>query len=316
MRRTETELTGPGSRVPDRVRPSAVRAAAAARLVGAPDSHEDVAARMRHAARRSAEVTARTASPAATPTTTPTTTPRTTPRTSPKAALLTPSRSAAKAGTASAPAAPAAVPRAFALGPTPAEAPTPARTPSVPAVETRTQAALALAPTPGNHPDKEAEARPRHLRVVEPGLTPAQRRRRARAALIGGIGLAAFVGLALVYFHVILAQRQFAIDHLNSQVAQAQRAYQSERLQVAQLSSPQHIISQAEGQLGMVQPSNVSYLTPSVSTTASAPSSTIAALGATGATGATGGSSLLRASQAPSGDANWPTIKSQLAGQP
>jgi hypothetical protein len=274
MRRIETELTRPGAMVPARLRPSAIRAAAAARLAGAPDSPEDVAARMRHAARRSAAAAAATRPAKRAPTTGP----------------------------------------APSMAPTLPKAPGPgvpkASAQSVSAAEPRTHAALALASAPGTRPQKEAEARPRHLRVVEPGLSPAQRRRRARAALIGSIGAAAFIGLALVYFHVVLAQRQFAIDHLNSQVAQAQREYQSERLQVAQLSSPQHIISEAEGQLGMVQPSKVSYLTPSASTGASTSSATIAALGATGA------SPVLPASQAPAGDANWPTIKSQLAGQP
>lgn len=142
----------------------------------------------------------------------------------------------------------------------------------------------------------------RHLRVVEaPTLTPAERRRRARLLLTGGVGLALAVVFGLVYMHVVLAQRQFAIDHLNTQVAKEQASYQSLRLQVAQLGSPQNIISTAEGQLGMVQPGSVTYLTPSTRVGAAAPAGT-AAQGAPG--------------QAPAGDADWPQIKSQLAGSP
>jgi cell division protein FtsB len=146
--------------------------------------------------------------------------------------------------------------------------------------------------------------RDRHLRVVEaPSLTPAQRRRRARAVLIAaGAGIAA-IAFALVYLHVVLAQRQFRIDSLNSQLAQEQTTYQQLRLQVAQLDAPDHIISMAEGQLGMVQPANVTYLTPSAAIPGAPPSSTSGPASAGLPTSVVG-------------DANWPTIKSQLAGTP
>ena len=54
--------------------------------------------------------------------------------------------------------------------------------------------------------------------------------------------------------HVVLAQRQFRLDQLNSQVQQDQVTYEDLRLQMPELGSPQHIISMAEGQLGMVEP--------------------------------------------------------------
>jgi hypothetical protein len=117
--------------------------------------------------------------------------------------------------------------------------------------------------------------------------------------LICAIAGAAAVGLVLVYFHVVLAQRQFTLDRMNSQVQQAQATYQDRRLQVAGLQSPQHIISTAEGQLGMWQPSNVTYLDPS---------------GGGSAQGT--GASLAPPSRAPAGDADWPQIKSALAGIP
>lgn len=236
--RREYEAVG----VPARARPTSVRAAAAARLAGAPSGPEAVARRMKDAAHRSRTYSAQAYS------------------------ALTPAISGA--------------------------------------------AALAVAPAPAPRPlaRPEEQPRPRHLKLVPEGLTPAQRGRRARALLIAGIGVAAMIGLALVYFHVVLAQRQFALDKLQNQVQQAQTTYQSQRLQVAQLGSPAQIISRAEGQLGMVQPTNVSYLTPS-GTTAGSGQTAKAPLGRIGAP-------VEPASQAPAGDANWPTIKSEVAGIP
>ena len=142
----------------------------------------------------------------------------------------------------------------------------------------------------------------RHLRVVEPRkLTVAERRRRARMLLAGGMSLLVAVVFGLVYMHVVLAQRQFAIDRINAKVQAEQAQYQTLRLDVAQLGSPQNIIATAEGQLGMTQPASVTYLTPNQT------------LGSSPAPGAQRTTS---SSQAPAGDADWPQIKSQLAGSP
>jgi hypothetical protein len=116
--------------------------------------------------------------------------------------------------------------------------------------------------------------------------------------------LAVVVAFGLVYLHVVMAQRQFELDRLTAQVTKEQTAYQQQRLQVAQLESPQHIISTAEGILGLVQPNSVTYLSPSTTT----PASPRASGGSTG--------SAKQGSQAPAGDADWPRIKSQLAGSP
>lgn len=141
----------------------------------------------------------------------------------------------------------------------------------------------------------------RHLRVVEPRkLTPAERRRRAHFLLGAGVTLLVAVVFGLVYMHVVLAQRQFAIDRLNTKVHDQQAQYQTLRLQVAQLGSPQNIIATAEGQLGMVQPASVNYLTPNQSV-GSLPS---------------GSQRSASSNRAPAGDADWPQIKSQLAGSP
>jgi cell division protein FtsL len=157
---------------------------------------------------------------------------------------------------------------------------------------------LGLAPEPVEEQVPEAE---RHLRLVGASeRTPAQRRRRARAVLVGSGVLALGIAFALVYLHVVLAQRQFRLDTLNTQVQQEQLTYQKLRLQVAEEGSPQNIIKTAEGQLGMVQPQSVNWLTPST-TVAPASASTSRPAGA---------------NTAPAGDANWPAIKSQLAGSP
>jgi len=112
------------------------------------------------------------------------------------------------------------------------------------------------------------------------------------------------VAFGLVYLHVVLAQRQFALDRLTTQVQAQQTTYQELRLEVAQLGSPAHIISTAEGQLGMRQPASVTYLTPT-------PSVTVPSAAATSAD-----PSSQAAAEAPAGDADWPQIKSQLAGSP
>ncbi len=141
----------------------------------------------------------------------------------------------------------------------------------------------------------------RHLRVVEPRkLTQAERQRRARLLLAGGMSLLVAVVFGLVYMHVVLAQRQFAIDRINARVQAEQAQYQNLRLDVAQLGSPQNIIATAEGQLGMTQPASVTYLTPKQTLGGSA----------------TPASQATSSTQAPAGDADWPQIKSQLAGSP
>jgi cell division protein FtsL len=113
---------------------------------------------------------------------------------------------------------------------------------------------------------------------------------------LAALGVA--VAFALVYLHVVLAQNQFRLDRLNSVVAQQQSTYQQLRLQVAQLDSPQHIITTAEGRFGMRPARSLTFLNGKpVAGTSSASSGTSAAT-------------------APAGDANWPAIKQYLAGTP
>lgn len=273
-----------GGAVARRAAPSQSRAAAAARLAGAPSGSDAVRRRLAEAARR-AERGASDRHPAAS------------------------AQSRSVDGRSPVGRPPAATRRAPAI----------ADPSAVAGIFSAGAAGLAAAPAEPARPAPKEQPRPRHLKVVEPGtLSPRQRRRRARAALVGAIAAGSFIAFALVYLHVVLAQRQFHIDRINADVSKAQTSYQNLRLQVAQLGSPQQIISTAEGRLGMVQPQKVVYLTPP----AGASSSSAQQGGQTGqSAGQTAPSSGQVASAsggavAPSGNADWPVIKSQLAGAP
>jgi cell division protein FtsL len=144
----------------------------------------------------------------------------------------------------------------------------------------------------------------RRLRVVgQPGRSLLPARYRTRVLLLAAVGAALAVAFALVYLHVLLAQRQFRLDRVNSQVQNQQITYQKLRLEVAQLASPENIISTAEGKLGMIPPGRVSYLSPATTIPSSSTVSTLSFPGGPGG-------------QAPAGDADWPRVKSELAGSP
>lgn len=174
---------------------------------------------------------------------------------------------------------------------------------------------------PGDHlgpgASRSARRRPgdavaRHLAVVEtPGSRLQVGRTRARLLLGGGAILAVVVAFALVYLHVVMAQRQFELQRLSSRAAQQQATYAGLRLQVAQLEAPQRIIATAEGTLGMSQPANVIYLLP----TSPLPAPAATPLG-TGTSSSTSPPARPGTVAAPAGGADWPLIKSQLAGSP
>ena len=178
-------------------------------------------------------------------------------------------------------------------------------------------AAAAASPAPAR-PDKEEQRR--HLRLVE---NQAKRRAgRRRLLVILGIASAAVVCLALVALHVLIAENQFRLDRLQQQAATEQASYEKLRLQVAQLEAPARIVSQAEGQLGMVQPASVNYL-PATTT----PAARTTGKGAKGAATATGSSPQAQDVQsvdpaaagavaAPPGGSDWPSVKPYLSGSP
>ena len=180
---------------------------------------------------------------------------------------------------------------------------------------------------------------PRHLRVVEPRRAR-DPRRRAQVTLCAAVAVVVAVAFGVVYLHVVMAQRQFALDRLDTQVSQAQSQYQRLRLQVAQLEAPSRIIATAEGKLGMREPASVTYLTPAGPSSPLkgplgpssplkgplGPSSPLKGpLGPSSPLkGPLGPSSPLKGplgpggagASAPAGDADWPQIKSLLAGSP
>jgi hypothetical protein len=123
---------------------------------------------------------------------------------------------------------------------------------------------------------------------------------------------------ALVYLHVVLAQRQIELNLLTSEASTSQTQYEDLRLKVAELGSSQEIISAAEGRLGMRQPASVTYVTPPANATApGVPTSTPSTGTGSTSTGSTGPtSSSPGTTAAPAGDADWPQIKAELAGRP
>jgi hypothetical protein len=108
-----------------------------------------------------------------------------------------------------------------------------------------------------HQPDPAEEPRP-NLRIVP-------RFRRRRAGLAAALICLAVFGImfGLVAFQAKIAADQQRLDHVEKQMSDAQATYERLRLAVAQLESPQSVISTAEGK-GMVVPEKVTYVTPSL----------------------------------------------------
>ncbi len=104
-------------------------------------------------------------------------------------------------------------------------------------------------------------------RPVRAAHTP--RDRRLIAAISGGLLFAAVLG-GNVAVQAQTTQGQFELERLQATARQRRAAYQQLRLEVAQLEAPQRIVEQA-GDLGMVEPASVTYLTPTAPTSASGP---------------------------------------------
>lgn len=191
----------------------------------------------------------------------------------------------------------------------------------------RPDAPTAPAKAPADRADLRLVPRPRGLAV---------NRRRFLVALF--IGAATAMSLALVTLHVLMAENQFRLNTLQQKAATEQESYEKLRLQVAQLEAPARIVWIAEGRLGMVQPASDTYL-PAIS--ASVHTSSHAATSGKGeeatskagpvsagpngsgphASGPAdrlsgGGSSTATGTAGLSGDADWPSIKPYLSGNP
>jgi cell division protein FtsL len=90
----------------------------------------------------------------------------------------------------------------------------------------------------------------------------------------------------VVAAHVVLTQRQFRLDALETKAADAEARYERLRLEVAQLEAPERVVAAAQ-QLGMVPPATVTYVASTRPSTRPA------------------------TDQAPAGE--WATVKSHLA---
>jgi cell division protein FtsL len=160
----------------------------------------------------------------------------------------------------------------------------------------------------------------RSVAAPQPRRTPATRERRPQlrvvdqprprrlslavvTALVVGAVFAVLFGL--VVFHTVLLQNQQKLDHLNTQVSDAQGQYQSLRLHVAQLEAPQRIIDVATHKLGMVPPDGTTYLTPAAGSGAS-----------TGADASQGDATNEAASPSTDDAAAWPLVKPYLGAAP
>jgi hypothetical protein len=118
---------------------------------------------------------------------------------------------------------------------------------------------------PRSRPQPQPQRRP-DLRLVDDArLSAAARRRRAR--LVMGVVAVVTTGclFALAACNAMLVSGQGRIDHLQTEVREAQARYSANRLKVAELESPDRIVRVAQQRLGMVPPPGVKYLSPSES---------------------------------------------------
>jgi hypothetical protein len=96
-----------------------------------------------------------------------------------------------------------------------------------------------------------------------PDLRVVARPRRRRGRQVGTIaGALLFVALfAVAGFQALIATQQAELDDLNDRIAAAEVEGRSLDDQLAELRSPQHVLTAAEA-LGMVAPAAVGYISP------------------------------------------------------
>lgn len=112
---------------------------------------------------------------------------------------------------------------------------------------------------PLRRPDRQPQRT--HLRVVRHG----ERRRAVGLNPFTGVVLTVlvFAGLfAVAVSHALLIGSQASIDDLEEQVAAEQARYERNRLEVAELESPDRIVAEARNRLGMVSPAETVWITP------------------------------------------------------
>ncbi|HKA04000.1 MAG TPA: hypothetical protein VKD67_06705 [Acidimicrobiales bacterium] len=113
--------------------------------------------------------------------------------------------------------------------------------------------------------ERELGQEPAGAEKHRPDLRVVPRRRRRRAGLVALMVCIVVFGvmLGLVAFQAKIAGDQQRLDRLDQETSNAQTEYERLRVIVAQLESPQSVISAAK-EKGMVLPDNVTYITPSL----------------------------------------------------
>ncbi|HET6834595.1 MAG TPA: hypothetical protein VFH30_12050 [Acidimicrobiales bacterium] len=116
-------------------------------------------------------------------------------------------------------------------------------------------------PDPARDRDRR-DRRDRHLRVVPPNrrARPAIRLSPRTGVVLTVLLFAALFGVAVS--HALLIEGQAKVDDLDQQVAAEQARYEELRRDVAELESPQRILGEATGELGMVPAGDPVWLSP------------------------------------------------------
>jgi cell division protein FtsL len=102
--------------------------------------------------------------------------------------------------------------------------------------------------------------RDRHLRVVPPRRHPGLRLSPRTGVVLTVLLFVALFGVAVS--HALLIEGQAKVDDLDQQVAAEQARYEELRRDVAELESPQRILGEATGKLGMVPAGDPVWLSP------------------------------------------------------
>jgi len=154
-------------------------------------------------------------------------------------------------------------------------------------------------------PERAPAKRPPLRLVSDARLKAAHRRRRARIIVFLAGVVAAGCLFLLAAFNAMLVTGQGRIDQLQKQVATAQAEYSANRLKVAQLEAPSHVVAVAQQRLGMVPPRDVTYLAPSEAMAAQVQHGT-----------GTATTTSTKSSGKTDGGTSWAAVKPYLGGRP
>jgi cell division protein FtsL len=119
-----------------------------------------------------------------------------------------------------------------------------------------------VAQLPSGRTARDRDRRDRHLRVVAPNrrARPALRLSPRTGVILTILLFAALFAVAVS--HALLIEGQAKVDELDQQVAAEQARYEELRREVAELESPQRILGEATGELGMVPAGDPVWLSP------------------------------------------------------